>query len=401
MKNLKKNALKSKEGITLIALVITIIVLLILAGVSIAMLSGDNSTLQRATDAKEKNGIVKLVESAKLDVLAQLTENKGNDISKDQLKSILNIYFEDIENLELPNDLSNSDIKLNANQAYGSYQNIALKDIYSGVLSSKSKTIGEEYNDSWIGKSIDYSSNGVSDWIILGQDDSTKDVLITTAYAVGSYTTTNTLIGWYNYKDDVDGICSAYTGNIGNKNIAVKGARSITLKDINKAVGFNEIINPVIVTQTAYPNESFTDWIMPTDSGSWIWTDRTYGYYYFNDSWIYTNGLNDNDDRVITLSNPSNMKYINADGQEYFTSDRTVSYLYSEYSEQWISTFEVGFYDGSSVSGSIWNGDGRLFESYKDSTHAGVTYTAKVRPVVIIPASVLLDDVSIDDYWTY
>ena len=33
---------KKREGITLIALVVTIVVLLILAGVSIAMLTGDN-----------------------------------------------------------------------------------------------------------------------------------------------------------------------------------------------------------------------------------------------------------------------------------------------------------------------------------------------------------------------
>ena len=41
----------NEKGITLIALVITIIVLLILAGISISMLSGNNSILQRATDA--------------------------------------------------------------------------------------------------------------------------------------------------------------------------------------------------------------------------------------------------------------------------------------------------------------------------------------------------------------
>ena len=52
MKNCRKNAQKSSNGITLIALVITIIVLLILAGISISMLSGDNSILQKATTAK-------------------------------------------------------------------------------------------------------------------------------------------------------------------------------------------------------------------------------------------------------------------------------------------------------------------------------------------------------------
>ncbi len=40
------------KGITLIALVITIVVLLILASVSIAMLPGDNGILTRAGDAK-------------------------------------------------------------------------------------------------------------------------------------------------------------------------------------------------------------------------------------------------------------------------------------------------------------------------------------------------------------
>ncbi len=45
--------MKNQRGITLIALVITIIVLLILAGVSIAMLTGDNGILTQATNAAE------------------------------------------------------------------------------------------------------------------------------------------------------------------------------------------------------------------------------------------------------------------------------------------------------------------------------------------------------------
>ena len=50
-----KGLFKRKEkGITLIALVITIIVLLILAGVSIAMLTGENGILTQAQKAKEE-----------------------------------------------------------------------------------------------------------------------------------------------------------------------------------------------------------------------------------------------------------------------------------------------------------------------------------------------------------
>ncbi len=44
--------MRNQKGITLIALVITIIVLLILAGVSIAMLTGENGILTRANETK-------------------------------------------------------------------------------------------------------------------------------------------------------------------------------------------------------------------------------------------------------------------------------------------------------------------------------------------------------------
>ena len=49
---MKKN--RNSKGITLIALVVTIIVLMILAGVSVSMLTGQNGILNRAAEAKEK-----------------------------------------------------------------------------------------------------------------------------------------------------------------------------------------------------------------------------------------------------------------------------------------------------------------------------------------------------------
>ncbi len=79
MKRKKKNQAKIIErkspfekrknetsGITLIALVITIIVLLILAGVSIATLTGDNGILTKAQTAKERNDVAEKEETQKL-----------------------------------------------------------------------------------------------------------------------------------------------------------------------------------------------------------------------------------------------------------------------------------------------------------------------------------------------
>ena len=48
---------RGQKGITLVALVITIIVLLILAGVTIAALSGDNGILTNASKSQQENAI--------------------------------------------------------------------------------------------------------------------------------------------------------------------------------------------------------------------------------------------------------------------------------------------------------------------------------------------------------
>jgi len=75
----KKINQKEIAGITLIALVITIIVLLILAGISISMLSGDNGILQRAAEAKEKTEDSQREEEMQLEELAELVKNNGQE----------------------------------------------------------------------------------------------------------------------------------------------------------------------------------------------------------------------------------------------------------------------------------------------------------------------------------
>ena len=71
--NLKNNSkmriVKNSKGITLIALVITIIVLLILAGVSIAMLTGENGILNQANKAKTETEYKGAEEKVKLAIM--------------------------------------------------------------------------------------------------------------------------------------------------------------------------------------------------------------------------------------------------------------------------------------------------------------------------------------------
>ncbi len=91
-----KNGLKNARGITLISLVITIVVLLILAGVTIATLTGDNGMLTRVQEAKNKTKQASQVEEltlAKMELLSsrdisEITLSNGNIIFKDKHNNI-------------------------------------------------------------------------------------------------------------------------------------------------------------------------------------------------------------------------------------------------------------------------------------------------------------------------
>ena len=76
--------MKNNKGITLIALVITIIVLLILAGVSIAMLTGENGILNQASKAGSSTQVAEAKELAGIDVstaLSKFYEDKYTNVN--------------------------------------------------------------------------------------------------------------------------------------------------------------------------------------------------------------------------------------------------------------------------------------------------------------------------------
>ena len=83
-----RNSLKEREnGITLIALIVTIIVLLILAGISIAMLTGENGILTQANNAKTQTEIADEEEAVKM---AAIYAKAEGEISKTNLDKELN-----------------------------------------------------------------------------------------------------------------------------------------------------------------------------------------------------------------------------------------------------------------------------------------------------------------------
>ena len=107
MEKFRKKIFKSTKGITLIALVVTIIILLILAGVSIAMLTGNNGVLTQAKSAKENTRVGEVQEKVKLAAQAALTDNLGNGIEKKKFQEELNNMFTQGEQVGLEYDETN------------------------------------------------------------------------------------------------------------------------------------------------------------------------------------------------------------------------------------------------------------------------------------------------------
>ena len=80
--NFKKDFLSFNSGVTLVALIVTIIILLILAGVSISALVGNNGILKQATNAADKAEIEDAREKIALEVVGSYDDSGRFHIDK-------------------------------------------------------------------------------------------------------------------------------------------------------------------------------------------------------------------------------------------------------------------------------------------------------------------------------
>ena len=145
-----------ENGITLIALVITIIVLLILAAVSIATLTGENGIIRNATNAKDSTQKSEIIEQARVDILTKQTEKLGKTLTADELEQILTPKYGTLSNEE--NIL---DRTLTTENGY----QIPVKDIWNEELAEEVKTPISK-TESYVGYYADIDDNGTVDGII-------------------------------------------------------------------------------------------------------------------------------------------------------------------------------------------------------------------------------------------
>ena len=263
---MKENLRKGNRGITLIALVITIIILLILAAVTIGALSGDNGILKNAADAKQETEKAQIIEQAKIDILGKQADNTSAELEKNEIKEVLDIYFK-----EVPEDFT-SDTVLTTKEEYGNYE-ITVSEIYGGKIEEAGLTVGdmtEEQKKELIGKYVtNYepaSNNAIvteegipGKWMIFNIDDENIYLIasdyINTDYCPTKNGATVTKSSSYPRGASFSGVYNQYAG-------------SSDVTQVGKELNYDYFLNPENAYTSTSSNMKAVAYMLDTNAWS-------------------------------------------------------------------------------------------------------------------------------------
>ena len=124
--------MRRERGITTIGLVVTIIVMLILAGVTISLMQGNSGIISKADESKSQTERKEVIEKAKMTVSEKVVNNGGNELTRSELKEILEQYF-----INVPEDYTLETI-LKTKEENGKYE-IKVSEIYDRDIMTKNE----------------------------------------------------------------------------------------------------------------------------------------------------------------------------------------------------------------------------------------------------------------------
>lgn len=147
--------MKNNKGITLIALVVTIIVLLILAGVSIAMLTGQNGILNRSQEASIKNSVADAKDQIALKVAECITNWNAVKYGETSSTSLTG-YDEDIDTY-----ISSALTSMKSNLEANDNVEIILPTVTDGAPAASAKIIIKSKKDANVKAECTWTDGGV------------------------------------------------------------------------------------------------------------------------------------------------------------------------------------------------------------------------------------------------
>ena len=128
--------MRRERGITTIGLVVTIIVMLILAGVTISLMQGNSGIITKADESKSQTERKEVIEKAKMTISEKVVDNGGNELTRSELKEILEQYF-----INVPEDYTLETI-LKTKEENGKYE-IKVSEIYDrDIMTENEETDG-------------------------------------------------------------------------------------------------------------------------------------------------------------------------------------------------------------------------------------------------------------------
>ena len=447
---------KSKEtGITLIALVVTIVVLLILAGVSISMLTGENGVITQAKKAKEETEIAEEKEAVQIAYTGAMGEKYDPDsITASDIQKQLDANGTKATasgNIKVKFTKSGRIYKINGSKISGPYEKTetgekTLVEMYEqavedGCTNSDGSCTDEDHLH--IGDYVEYTNPtsgtytvtantlGIAsaqrydvslnqlNWRVMGIDSTTGGIKIMASQPLKKSNDDGTALnsdpylwmyGAKSYKNSItelNNICKMYTTEYGT-------ARSMTQEDVNELTGVTttESIKKYNLDSSYYGGKnygetySFSSQYTPE---SWLNNKTTTtvsgivdGYFYSVNGEYIDGDAGGND--YVTMSNTRayNMLFKNTDyvydgsvnGRHYWLASLGV-YAYS--SNAYFGPGSLRSYSGVSTTGTdyMFNSDGYEGDDF-----------AAVCPVVSLESDVKNTEVpKIDDIieadWNY
>ena len=280
MEKVKTKAFKSTKGITLIALVVTIIVLLILAGVSIAMLTGNNGVLTQGKRAKEETTVGHEREAAQMAYTGAKAKKLGEEVTAEDVNEQLTINGENATATEGTNKIivtfesgkkyiidQNGNITQKPQPKKGTLAYMYEKAEEEGCTNSDGSCTNAEhlhigdyvnYNplnfkegtvdeDKTASSSVDengnsdqtFSINTDTKWRVLGEDDDGQILIVSADPVKKDMGETNDPYfylygakGYINAEKELEKISKIYGHGVG-----ATGARSLKIEDVNKICG--------------------------------------------------------------------------------------------------------------------------------------------------------------------
>ena len=421
--NFNTQKLKNNKAITLIALVVTIVVLLILAGISISLVAGDNGLIKKARDARDETRYASIKEEVELwkadKSLAETTG--GNRESLNDFITRLKLKDNEQENVE--------------KDASGKIKKITIKIGDKTIELSDSKTLVEAFKDGEIkvGDYLNYNTkvdtsknyksetnqNGWADqtytatqetsWRVLGLNESEDQLILISANPIAKNMDTSSTNEWdknpylymkgayscVNCIEILNGISGIYSTSLGT-------VKSLTAEEINRLIGVTvDKENKKVYVNTA-PDTNIDEFGVLGNTYTYKSTDYT------PESYIAGKNVDTNKIPSVTADAYwyawGNLT-INATLKEMLFSGTTESDKYSK--SYWLASpgvcagesfadFGPGYVAGGDVVGG-----GDSF----DSNGGWGAFRLGVRPVVYLNSEVSVDDLqkteAVTDTWNY